>query len=58
MEVTVPNLENFNRKHYHYSNLCYGMSLMALNNIMIKKSFYFRIVLSDLKNQPVCYHPL
>ena len=41
MEVTVPNLENFNRKHYHYSNLCYGMSLMALNNIMIKKSFYF-----------------
>ncbi len=41
MEVTVPNLKNFNRKDYHYSNLCYGMSLMALNNIMVKKNFYF-----------------
>ncbi len=40
MEVTVPNLENFNRKDYHYSNLCYGMSLIALKNIMIKKNFY------------------
>ena len=40
VEVTVPNLVNFNRKSYHYSNLCYGMSLMALKNIMIKKNFY------------------
>jgi len=40
LEVTVPNLENFNRRDYHYSNLCYGMSLMALKNIMIKKNFY------------------
>ncbi len=41
MEVTVPNLENFNRKDYHYSNLCYGMSIKALNNIMVMKDFYF-----------------
>lgn len=41
MEVTVPNIVNFNRKNYHYSNLCYGMSLTALKNIMFKKDFYF-----------------
>jgi len=41
LEVTAPNLENFNRKKYHYSHLCFGMSLKALINIMTKKNFYF-----------------
>ena len=41
LEVTVPNLKDFERKKYHYSHLCYGMSLKALINIMKKKNFYF-----------------
>lgn len=41
LEVTVPNLNNFERKNYHYSHLCYGMSLKALINLMVKKNFYF-----------------
>jgi hypothetical protein len=41
LEVTTPNLENFDRKEYHYSHLCFGMSLKALINIMAKKNFYF-----------------
>ena len=40
-KVTVPNIKNFNRKEYHYSNLCFGMSLMALIDLMEKKNFYF-----------------
>ena len=40
-EVTVPNLENFDRSTYHHSNLCFGMSLKAAINIMEKKNFYF-----------------
>ena len=41
LEITTPNLENFDRKKYHYSHLCFGMSLKALINIMAKKNFYF-----------------
>jgi len=41
LEVTVPNLENFDRSKYHYSHLCYGMSLKALINLMSKKNYYF-----------------
>ena len=41
LEVTIPNLNNFDRKEYHYSHLCYGMSLKALINIMAKKNFAF-----------------
>ncbi len=41
LEVTVPYLDNFNRSHYHYSNLCFGMSLRAAINLMHKKNFYF-----------------
>ena len=41
LEITTPNLKNFNRKEYHYSHLCFGMSLKALINIMVKKNFYF-----------------
>ena len=38
---SVPNLQNFNRSNYHYSNLCFGMSLKAAIEIMEKKNFYF-----------------
>ena len=41
LEVTTPNLKNFNRQEYHYSHLCFGMSLKALINIMKRKNFYF-----------------
>tara|TARA_B100001121_G_scaffold255834_1_gene233482 strand:+ start:773 stop:1738 length:966 start_codon:yes stop_codon:yes gene_type:complete len=41
LEITVPNIDNFNRTQYHYSNLCFGMSLKAAINLMEKKNFYF-----------------
>jgi hypothetical protein len=41
LEVTVPNIPGFERNKYHYSNLCYGMSLKALINIMNEKGYYF-----------------
>jgi hypothetical protein len=41
IEVTVPNIKDFNRKKYHYSNLCFGMSLKALIRLMNNKGFYF-----------------
>lgn len=41
IEVTVPYLENFLRSEYHFSNLCYGMSLRALINLMHKKGYKF-----------------
>lgn len=41
LEVTVPNIKGFNRTQYHYSNLCYGMSLRALINKMKSKGYYF-----------------
>lgn len=41
IEVTVPNIKGFNRTQYHYSNLCYGMSLKALVNKMRLKGYYF-----------------
>lgn len=41
IEVTVPNLSNFDRKNYHYSHLCFGMSIKAAINIMEEKGFYF-----------------
>ncbi len=40
-KVTVPNIEGFERNKYHYSNLCYGMSLRALIDIMEEKNYYF-----------------
>ena len=40
-EITVPYKESFDRSKYHYSNLCYGASLKAINNIMKKKGFIF-----------------
>jgi len=41
LEVTVPNISGFERSKYHYSYLCYGMSLKALINLMDQKGFYF-----------------
>lgn len=41
LEVSVPNLNNFERKKYHYSHLCFGMSLKAAIKIMNEKNFYF-----------------
>ena len=39
--ITVPNIDNFNRTDYHYSNLCFGMSLKAAIKVMEEKNFYF-----------------
>jgi len=40
-EITVPYIKNFNRTNYHYSNLCYGVSLRALINLMKEKEYTF-----------------
>ena len=40
-EITVPNIENFDRTNYHYSNLCWGVSLKGLINLMNEKNFTF-----------------
>ena len=48
-DISVPNIENFNREKYHHSSLCYGMSLKALIRIMKKKGFYF-IGTNNFKN--------
>jgi|688.fasta_scaffold35587_2 hypothetical protein len=49
LEITIPNLKNFIRKEYHYSCLCYGMSLKALIKLMDTKNYYF-IGSNSLKN--------
>ena len=41
LKVTVPNIDDFDRTNYHYSNLCYGMSLSALIDVMKEKNYYF-----------------
>ena len=41
IEVSVPNIKNFNRTKYHYSNLCWGMSLKSLINLMVRKGYIF-----------------
>ena len=41
LNITVPNIQGFDRTKYHYSNLCYGMSLKALIQIMNQKDYYF-----------------
>ena len=41
LEVTIPNIENFDRKKYHYSYLCYGASLKALIKLMKRKKYVF-----------------
>jgi hypothetical protein len=49
LEITVPNIEDFERTKYHFSNLCWGMSLKALINLMKKKGFIF-LGVNNLKN--------
>lgn len=49
IEITVPNIENFDRTNYHYSNLCWGVSLKGLISIMKKKNFTF-LGTNNLKN--------
>ena len=49
LKITVPNIENFYRTEYHYSNLCWGVSLKALINIMNDKNFIF-IGTNSMKN--------
>ena len=41
LEISVPNILNFNRTDYHYSNLCFGASLKAIINLMKLKGFTF-----------------
>ena len=40
-KITVPNLDNFDRTNYHYSNLCWGLSIKALIDLMENKKFIF-----------------
>jgi|TARA_B100002003_G_scaffold172253_1_gene160229 hypothetical protein len=41
LEISVPNIKEFNRTAYHYSNLCWGASLKALVKLMESKNFVF-----------------
>jgi len=41
LEITIPNLNDFDRKKYHYSHLCFGVSLKALVTLMNKKKYVF-----------------
>ena len=41
LEITIPYSENFIRSELHSSNLCWGMSLKALINLMEDKGFNF-----------------
>ena len=49
IEVTVPNMDNFNRTDYHYSNLCWGVSLKSLIKIQEEKGYTF-VGTNNLKN--------
>jgi len=49
LEITVPNINNFDRTSYHYSNLCWGVSLKSLIKIMIEKDYTF-VGSNDLRN--------
>ncbi len=41
LEISVPNILEFDRTKYHHSNLCFGMSFKAAVNLMKRKGFYF-----------------
>ena len=41
LEIAVPNIDAFDRINYHYSGLCYGLSLKALIKLMEEKNYYF-----------------
>jgi len=40
IEISVPNINNFSRKEYHYSNLCFGASIKAYVKLMDQKGYY------------------
>ena len=40
-KITTPDIENFDRKNYHFSNLCFGASLRAIIDLMQEKNFTF-----------------
>ena len=39
-ELTIPNIDNFDRTKAHYSNLYYGASLKSYVSLMNKKGYY------------------
>ncbi len=41
LKITVPNIDNFNRNEYHFSNLCFGASLRAIIDLMEEKNIKF-----------------
>ena len=41
LKITVPNIKDFNRTNYHYSNLCFGASLPALIDLLKTKGMEF-----------------
>ena len=41
LKISVPNIEGFKRKKYHYSHLCFGASLKAIISLLDKKGYIF-----------------
>ena len=41
LKITTPNIENFDRSKYHFSNLCFETSLKAIVDLMKEKNFSF-----------------
>ena len=41
LKISVPNIESFKRKNYHYSHLCFGASLKAIISLLYKKGYIF-----------------
>ncbi len=41
LKISVPNIKNFDRSKYHYSNLCFGASLKSYTELMTDKEFTF-----------------
>jgi len=41
LKVSVPNIQGFQRKKYHYSHLCFGASIKALTDLLDKKGYTF-----------------
>ena len=39
--ISVPNIKGFQRKKYHYSHLCFGVSIKALTYLLDKKGYTF-----------------
>ena len=40
-EITTPNIKRFDRFKYHESGFCWGASLKAIVNLMVKKGYKF-----------------